>query len=237
MNKEIFTVDKEIFELFPGIRIVTVVVKDMPQCIDTDGIEKLMNEAWQIAKAAAVEHGNPQSHPLIQPWGESMKAVGVRRKLYPSSIEAMVRRAGKTDEPFRINPIVDFYNAVSLKNIVPAGGYDLADVNECITLRLSAEGDIFCALDSDETEHVPAGEVSYTDGNEIITRHFIWKQSKHCLLRESTKEILFVSEILGDIPPEKADDVANDLVNGLKRYFGVECRAEIIDENNPCIFA
>ncbi|MGI6766179.1 MAG: B3/4 domain-containing protein [Lentihominibacter sp.] len=237
MNEKIFNVDKEIFELFPGLRIVTVVVKDMPRCIDPGGIEELMNEAWQIAKAAAVEYGNPQSHPLIKPWGERMKEAGVRRKQYPSSIEAMVRRAGKTDEPFHINPIVDFYNAVSLKNIMPAGGYDLEDVNECITLRLSAEGDTFCALDSNEEENVPAGEVSYMDGKEIITRHFIWKQSRHCLLRDSTKDILFVSEILGDVPTEKADDVANDLVNGLKKYFGVECRAEIVDENKPSVFA
>ncbi len=64
----------------------------------------------------------------------------------------------------------------------------MADVNGCITLRLSAEGDNFCALDSNETESVPAGEVSYTDGKKIITRHFIWKQSRHCLLRTALKD-------------------------------------------------
>ena len=54
-----------------------------------------------------------------------MKAVGVSRKKSPSSVEALVRRAGKGGEPVSISPVVDFYNAISLKYLVPAGGFDI----------------------------------------------------------------------------------------------------------------
>ena len=229
----IFEIEKEIFDHFPGMKIVTVQVDDMPIEADTAGIAAFLDEAWQIAKVASTEYGNPQSHPFIQPWGERMKAVGVSRKKFPCSIEAMVRRAGKSDEPFRISPVVDFYNAICLKHIVPAGGFDIGQLHDVMKLRMSVEGDTFCALDEEAVEPIPAGEVSYADGNEIITRHFVWRQSQHCLLDESTKKILFVSEILGDLPEDTADKVAADFVGGLKKYFGLDCEAVILDADHP----
>ncbi|MDP8946327.1 MAG: hypothetical protein M3N03_10425 [Actinomycetota bacterium] len=43
-----------------------------------------------------------------------MTAMGVSGRKFPSSIEDLLRRAFKGGEPLRINPLVDFYNAVSL---------------------------------------------------------------------------------------------------------------------------
>ena len=45
-------------------------------------------------------------------------------KRFPISIEAMLRRALKGGA-FRINPLVDLYNALSLRHICPAGAVDL----------------------------------------------------------------------------------------------------------------
>jgi DNA/RNA-binding domain of Phe-tRNA-synthetase-like protein len=42
--------------------------------------------------------------------------MGVSGRKFPSSIEALLRRAFKGGEPLRINPLVDFYNAVSLES-------------------------------------------------------------------------------------------------------------------------
>lgn len=229
----IFEIEKEIFSHFPGLRIVTAGVKGLGGEWDEAGISAFLREAWAVAGAAAAEYGNPQSHPFIKPWVEDMKAVGVSRKKFPVSIESMVRRAGKSDSPFSINPIVDFYNAVSLKNIVPAGGYDTDELHDHMVLRMSREGDTFRALDSDEAESIPAGEVSYADGSEIITRHFLWKQSRHCLLKEDTKSALFVSEIEGSLPAETADIVATDFREGLKKYFNADAEVVILDEKNP----
>jgi hypothetical protein len=45
---------------------------------------------------------------------EAMTAMGVSGRKFPSSIEDLLRRAFKGGEPLRINPLVDFYNVVSL---------------------------------------------------------------------------------------------------------------------------
>lgn len=224
-----FIISQEIFDAFPGLRVVAVTADSVGEPVDPDGIGAFLQESWKNAAEAAVAYGNPQSYPNIKAWVDGMKAVGVSRKKFPSSIESMVRRAGKSDTPFRISPVVDFYNAVSLGNIVPAGGFDTGQVRENIELRFSTDGDTFQALDSEAAEAILPGEVSYADGNTVITRHFVWKQSRHTLLAENSSNILFVSEILGQLPAETAEKVADDFVSGLKRYFGVAAEAVILD--------
>lgn len=103
-----FIVKEEIFRSFPGMRIITAVGKGIGASSDETAVERVLLEGWENAAKAASAYGNPQSYPNIIPWVERMKAMGAPRKKFPSSIEAMVRRAGKGGEPFRISPVVDF---------------------------------------------------------------------------------------------------------------------------------
>lgn len=230
-----FTIDKTIFENFVGMKIVVATAKGLEPTSQLQAIDEQLNKGWMIAREAATAYDNPQSHPFIMVWGEVMRGVGVSRKKFPSSIEALVRRAGKSDSPFKINPLVDFYNSVSMANLVPAGGFDLNALNHNLELRFSREGDTFLALDSDEALALPVGEVCYADGNEIITRHFVWKQSKHAILEPESENIVLVSEILGDLPPEIVANVEREFFEGLKGYFGVEPTITTLDCDNRSV--
>ena len=227
-----FNIEQRIFGLFPNIRFVVAVANGLED-MNTGAISDELNVAWQNAATEAVKYGNPQSHPYISPWVERMKAAGAPRKKFPSSIEALVRRAGKDGKPVRINPFVDFYNTISLKYIVPAGGFDIDDLQQGLMLRLSREGDTFEAMDEDVSINIPDGEVCYADGPDIVTRHFVWKQSRRALLTPGSKNIFFVSEILGELPNELAGEVLQAFAEGLQRHFNVEARTDILDSRNP----
>ena len=152
------------------------------------------------------------------------------------AIEAMVRRAGKGGEPFRISPLVDFYNAVSLANIVPAGAYDIDEMEGDLYLRFTKEGDTFLALDSNEEIAVAPGEVCYADGTNVITRHYVYKQAKHAILKSDTKNMILVSEILGELPEDTVQKVADILVKGLEECFGVKTTAVILDKDKTSMY-
>ena len=224
-------IDKTIFELFPGMKIVTAVANGLGTA-NVNAIADELDTAWQNAAREAVKYENPQSHPNIAPWGERMKAAGAPRKKFPSSIEALTRRAGKGGEPVRIGPLVDFYNAISLRYLVPAGGFDIDDLRYGLELRLSRDGDTFKGLDDDEVINLPAGEVSYADGKDIVTRHFVWKQSRRAMITPESKNIFFISEVLGELPFDLVEDVHRAFVEGIKRHFNVEARMNILDSQN-----
>ncbi len=111
-----FVVASEVFELFPGLKLPVAVAQGIHPTPDAPGIETMWRQSWEEAARTASDYESPQSHPRVAPRREAMTAMGVSGRKYPSSIEALLRRACKGGEPPRINPLVDFYNAVSLES-------------------------------------------------------------------------------------------------------------------------
>src|SRR6185312_12229288 len=107
-----FVAHAEVFARFPGLRLAGAVAHD----VEIGQANAAVGEAWHTAWARAVAeggaYGNAQSHPRVRPWRERFTAMGVSGKQFPSSVEALLRRALKGGEPFSINPLVDFYNAI-----------------------------------------------------------------------------------------------------------------------------
>ena len=219
-----FRVDPAVFDSFPEMTVVVVTTLGIDNGTPREAVTDGWRAAWQGA-AAAAEFGNAQSHPRIAPWRQAWQRLGISGKRYPSSIEALVRRVLKGGDPPSINPLVDFYNAVSLRHVVPAGGFDLDDLDGDLSLRITTGGDTFQALDEEHPEPVPPGEVAYACGTTVLTRHFVWRQSRVGLIDRSTRNVVLVSEILGELPAGVVDSVERDLLDGLASDFGVEATA------------
>jgi DNA/RNA-binding domain of Phe-tRNA-synthetase-like protein len=130
---------------------------------------------------------------------------------------------------------VDFYNAVSLRHVVPAGGFDVNEIDGTLELRLTRGGDTFHPLDGSAAENVGEGEVAYACGAEILTRHFVYKQSRRGLLDDSTTSLFLVSEVLGEVESDGgvANAVLEDFARGLRRYFDAEPATFIVEEGSP----
>ena len=96
-----FTVASEVFELFPGLKLPVAVAEGIHPTTDAPGIETMWLRSWEEATRTASDHQSPQSHTRVAPWREAMSAMGVSGRKFPSSIEALLRRAFKGGEPPR----------------------------------------------------------------------------------------------------------------------------------------
>ncbi|MGE5232876.1 MAG: B3/4 domain-containing protein [Acidobacteriota bacterium] len=213
------------------MRVVAVRALRLDAARGAVAAEVVWNGAWRSAAASGLP--NPQAHPHVRAWREAMKAAGAPHKDFPSSIEALLRRALKGGEPFRINPLVDFYNSVSLRNVSPAGGFDVDALTEGLELRLSRPGDRFAALDGSPSVELPAGEVSYASGVTVLTRHLLWRQSRHALVSAATHDALFLAEIPAALGDELGRAMQADLERGLREDFGGEVEARWLDAERP----
>lgn len=140
----------------------------------------------------------------------------------------------KEQGPLRpINPLVDFYNAVSIRFGVTAGAFCLADLRaqseEPLELRLSQKGDALLALDAGEgAAPVQLGEkeLVYAQGTTVLTRYLAWRQAAQGLVTEQTRDVVFVSEVFheeeSDRPTELVEAVASELLDGLSEIFGIK---------------
>jgi len=227
-----FVAQPDVFSRIPGVRIVVVVAAGLDMMVARPAVEEAWRAAWRAAGAAA-SYGNAQSHPRVAPWRARWQALGISGKQFPSSIEATLRRALKGGDPYQINPLVDFYNTISLRHFVPAGAFDLADLHDPIEVRLTRPGDQFQALDEPEPIATPPGEIAYADGATILTRHFVWRQSRVGLVTPATTSAIFVSEVLGELGVGAAEQVRRDIGDGLRAWFDVESRGMVVTADAP----
>lgn len=157
--------------------------------------------------------------------------MGLSPRKFQSSVESLLRRNYRGVKPPKINPLVDFYNAVSLRHLVPAGAFDVSDIRSDIELRLTRKGDLFTPLDGDRPVEVHAGEVAYATGSAILTRHFVWKQARQALVTPETTSLVLVAEILQSIGSSVVEAVEADFIHGLTEMFHVRPNVSRLTES------
>ncbi|HID63244.1 MAG TPA: hypothetical protein EYP49_10960 [Anaerolineae bacterium] len=229
----LFKVDDEVFDLFPGLYLPVAVARGVDNRGEREEVTAFLKQTWQGLRES-FDYPNAQSHPRICLWREAFRHMGISGKRFRSSVEALVRRALKDDHPFSINPLVDCYNAISLKHLVPAGAFDLGAITGDLTLRRTQEGERFQEIGR-EPVPVAAGEVAYADAETILTRHFVWRQAEKGKITSATDYIFLVAEVLGEVGTEVAQAVACDFGEVLVRFFGLQPQVFLVDQDRPQI--
>jgi lysyl-tRNA synthetase class 2 len=129
-----------------------------------------------------------------------------------------------------INKIVDLYNYISLKCMIPAGGDDTAKVDGDIILKFAVGDEPFTALNSKEMETAKEGEVVYADSKEVLCRRWNWRECDKTKMTEKTKDVILVVEALPPVTREELEEVEEDLSRLTIKYCGGEIRTGILDE-------
>jgi hypothetical protein len=88
-----FSVEPEVFVRFPGMRLAVVVAHDVDNRADRPVVDEAWSRAW--AGAATAVTRNAQSHPRVRAWRQRFQATGISMRQFPTSIEALLRRAMK----------------------------------------------------------------------------------------------------------------------------------------------
>jgi hypothetical protein len=73
------------------------------------------------AHLRAADIARASDHPHIAAWRGAFRAFGAKPSRYPSSAEARITRVLKAQALPRVNALVDLYNAVSVRHVVPVG--------------------------------------------------------------------------------------------------------------------
>lgn len=132
-----------LIERFPAYRVAVVVLEGLSlDAADAAGVEHCL----QAAEAAARERlaaGELAEIPAIKAWRQAYKGFGIKQTRYRSSLERLLRRLRGGEALPRINPLVDLYNALSIRHLMPAGADDLDRVALPLAFRYAAEGGRF----------------------------------------------------------------------------------------------
>jgi len=229
-----FSIQKELFHILPDLTIGMVVAMDVDNTHPSKEIETLLNQAIEAMKRNFIVD-KAQEHPRIKPWRTAFSKLSISGSKFPSSIESMAKRVLRGDPFPRINPLVDLYNSVSLKYLIPMGGHDLNTIKGNIYLKFTEGWEPFTPMGGGETMTVPKGELVYRDDQEVLTRNWVWRQCEKDKATEETKNIFIPIDVLGEVGRERADEIIREFSDLIPRYLGSTLFSAILDRENPSV--
>ncbi len=166
--------------------------------------------------------------PKILSWRKAYLSFGAKPKKYKSSVESLYRMILKGINLRHINTLVDIYNYISIKHMIPAGGDDLSRVEGDITLRFAREDEPFRALNSEVLEQAKEGEVIYADDVEVLCRRWNWRECDKTKMTEATETAILVVEGLPPAGREDMADAVEELSGLIRRFCGGESHTDIL---------
>jgi DNA/RNA-binding domain of Phe-tRNA-synthetase-like protein len=205
MPLERLSVDDAVHALRPDFAVCAVAVTGAGNAPSDAASEALLRDAETFAAAAA------DLPPHIAAWQDAYRAFGAKPQRTASSVDALWKRARAGGLP-RVNWLVDVYNAVSVRHVLPVGGEDLARYEGDIRLIRAASGEPL-------VEHPAPGEVVWVDGRGVTCRRWNWRQCTRTRLTGDSHDVLFLLERLAPMPLTALDAAADALIAAvLARY-------------------
>ena len=224
-----FTTDERLYELFPSLKIGVLVLEVDNTRYGEDGLVEVIEQV-----RSHFPYDKPQDHPHIKVWREAFNKLGISASKYWSSIESLLRRALKGGPFPRINPLVDLYNAISLKYLVPMGGHAIVPLRGDIFLGFADGGEPFHPMDSTETETVGKGEVVYKDGVEVLTRRWVWRQCEKDKVTGETRSVFVPIDVMPGLPEGLLETVMAEMESRLSQNGnGRIIHRDVLTRENP----
>jgi DNA/RNA-binding domain of Phe-tRNA-synthetase-like protein len=230
----LFSVQKELFDVLPDLTIGMVVARGVDNTRVSKEIDDLLIRAVEDMKKNFIGD-KAQDHPRIKPWRTAFSKLGISGSKFQSSIESMARRILKGDPFPKINPIVDLYNSVSLRFLVPMGGHDLDTIKGNIGLRFAEGSEPFTSMGGIETVTVPKGELVYCDDCEVLTRNWVWRQCEKDKATEKTKNIFIPIDVLGEVGRERANEIILELSRLIAQHLGGTLSSAVLTAEKPSV--
>ena len=188
-------VSPEVAAAWPAYKAAVVIAEDVTNGPSDEASESLLASAERAARESGLERA--ADDPRIAAWRAVFSEFGSKPSRYPSSAESLLARVLKGGELPRINALVDTYNAVSLRHVIPVGGEDLDELRGDLRL-VRAEN----------------GEVVWRDDEGVTCRRWNWRQEPRTRLTEKTTRAFFVFD---RIPPHQALHAAvQELIENLR---------------------
>ena len=130
----------------------------------------------------------------------------------------------------QINKIVDLYNYISIKHIIPVGGDDLNKIEGNISLKYAIGDEAFIGINSREKSNPKVGEIVYVDDKEVLCRRWNWRECNKTKMTEKTTNVSIVTEGLPPITKEDIEAIIKEIRDLVYEYCGGNIKTIILNK-------
>jgi len=229
-----YQIESGIIELVSQMRTGVIIVRGAYLPSRSEQIEELLaeQEGWIQREFAGQD---VKSIPAVSAWRKAFEAVGQSARVFPCSLESSLRRLIGGKKMPRINPLVDWYNAMTLKYLIPMGAYDLSCINgDQIGLKRASGVERYVPLGGGDVQRVPAGEIIFASGEEALCRAWTWRQNDTSKIGPETSDFLLRIESIGGAG-DNLDQMITEASQFITSQLAGRVESFILDSSHPVL--
>ncbi len=207
------SIDSRISDIAPEFKALSITVK---------GTEiHNFTYAKDVLKAACtfiLESDCYWAESHINAWGEVYRQFGSKPNRTPCSAAALRKRVLKDGAMPSIDPIVDIYNAISIRYAMPVGGEDMDNYQGTPTLTIADGTESFDTMKNGEAsiENPDVGEVIWRDEIGVTCRRWNWRQGVRTRIEPNTRNMWFILESLPEMPIQSLQEAGKEMIKHLQ---------------------
>jgi DNA/RNA-binding domain of Phe-tRNA-synthetase-like protein len=210
------SIDPRLTGIAPGFRALSILVEAAP-ITQPDVASAALVQACQQVLTDDVAWA--EAH--LSAWDVVFRAFGAKPKRTPCSASALRKRVLKEGALPPLDPVVDIYNAISIRYAIPVGGENLAAYAGAPRLTLAEGNEPFDTLKEGQPviEYPDAGEVIWRDDIGVTCRRWNWRQGVRTRLDSQAQHMWFILESLPSMPLSALQEAGDELVSNLQRLM------------------
>lgn len=226
-----FIVDQSFWNLFPQAKIGVITLKEFDniqeQMPEFDRLLKESNEMAGAYLTASVFSENEVVRVYRDAYKKFKTKKGVR-----SSIENLLKRSQGEKAVGSINPLVDIYNAASLRYALPCGAEDLDTFEGDLQLTITEGGDEFYLIGEEENNPTLPGELCYKDEKGAVCRCFNWRDGARTMITPDTHNAFLVIELVDPNREQALMEALDFIIEKAEQVLNAKTAKYILDTNN-----
>ncbi|HEM3560525.1 TPA: B3/4 domain-containing protein [Streptococcus suis] len=223
-----FVIDSSFWSLFPDAKIGVLLLKDYKTPAQSpDELVKLLEESNGIAQKFLTEDTFSENE-VIRTYRQAYQKFKTKKGAR-SSIEALLKRSTSDRPVTTISPLVDIYNAASLRFGLPCGAEDLDTFVGNLQLTVTEGGDEFYLIDDETNTPTLPGEVCYKDDKGAVCRCFNWRDGERTMITDDTKNAFLVMELVNSDRVEDLENALDFISKHAEKFLGVVPEKYLLD--------
>ncbi len=216
LGKLNFEIDAKILEKFRALRLGIIVLSGVNNSKENSDVTSLLRGA-EINLRERFVGVEVIDIPQIKVWREAYASFNGEPSKNKPSVDALVRRVLNKNSLPNINSLVDLYNYISIKYLLPVGGDDLDKVNGKVRLCYATGAEDFFMIGGKMKEHPNSGEIIYRDESDVLCRRWNWREADKTKFTEGTKNaVVYIESLSKDDSLEQA---VKDFCELAKKYL------------------
>lgn len=214
-----FKIDQPVFEILPNLVIAIPIIRGFDNTKGTgEALALLRGEEENLRQTMNLE--SFWKDVRVTAYLDAFRKFGTDPEIRRPAHVALAKRVLEGGELPDINPIVNIYNAISIKYLTPFGGENLDVLQGDFRLYIAKGGEQWIPIGGDKAKPALAGEFVWGDDVDLSTRALNWRQCDRTKMTETTTNGFFVMDGFTGINRDFMEKASEEFVEVATKLCG-----------------